>query len=208
MKKTLSALALAGILTFSLGTAAAQAAPDYPAPAPPVVSGGTVAPGQPFTFAAAGFTPGEIVDVTVTQTSPVAGGALGSLGGGVSMAVPMIVRPAAPQQFTTTAAADGSFAVPITLNEGGTHTLTATGRTSGKSVSQVVKVVDPAAGGGTGNGGSGTGKNVADGEKGGLANTGIDTGVLVWSIVGAGALAAGVGTVVVSRRRSRSTIDA
>ena len=212
MKKILASVALAGLLTLGAGTMAAQAAPDYPA-APPAatVSTGTVTPGGSVTFAGTGFTPGEIIDVTVVQSSPVAGGAIGGLGGGLGASVPMIIKPAAPTAFTTTAAADGSFSVPVTLEQTGTYTLTATGRTSGVSVSQVVKVAastDGTVGNGTG-AGAGTGTNVAAGENaGGLASTGIDAGVLVWSIVGAGALAAGVGTVVVSRRRSRSTENA
>lgn len=206
MKKTLASIALAGILTLSAGAVAAQAAPSpspYPAPTSPVatVSDTTVAPGEAVTFSGGGMLPGEIVDITVTQTSVVAGGAIGSLGGGVSMSKPLIIKPAAPMSFSTTASAEGTFSVPVTLNLTGTYTLTAIGRTSGVSVSQVVKV-DPtfAADGGAG---AGAGADVAgNGNDGGLANTGIDTGVLVWSIVGAGALAAGVGTVVVSRRRN------
>ena len=184
MKKTIASLALAGVLTLSAGTVAAQAAPEYPA-APPAasVSEGTVVPG------------------------------LGSLGGGVSMSVPMIVQPAAPASYEAVAAADGSFSAPVTLDETGTYTLTATGRTSGVSVSQTVKVVASLdAGAGTNNGsgtnneaGAGAGNTVADADKGGLANTGVDASVLVWSLIGVGALGAGVGTVVVSRRRNSAT---
>lgn len=191
-----------------MGTVAAQAAPDYPAGPSAVVSAGTVVPGQALSFGGSGFTAGEIIDITVTQTSAVAGGAIGSMGGGASMSVPVIIKPAASQSMTTVAAADGSFSTSITLNETGTHTLTATGRTSGVTVSQVVKVVaslDSEAGLSGSN--NGAGSNVAGTENGGLASTGIDTGVLVWSIVGAGALAAGVGTVVVSRRRSRNSAN-
>lgn len=201
MKKTLASLALAGILTFSAGAVAAQAAPDYPAEGSATVSNTTVVPGQAVTFAGSGFAPGETIDITVTQTSAVAGGAIGSLGGGVSMSKPLIIKAVAPTSFTTEATASGTFSVPVTLELKGTYTLTATGRISGNTATQVVKVVTSLdADNGTG---SGTGNTVADGEKGGLANTGIDTSVLVWSIAGAGALAAGVGTVVVSRRRSR-----
>lgn len=201
MKKTLASLALAGLLTLSVGTVAAQAAPDYPA-APPAatVSAGTVEPGQAVIFSGTGFKAGETVDITVTQTSTVAGGAIGSLGGGVSMSVPVIVKPAAPVTMTAIAAADGSFSTSVALDKTGTYTLVAKGRTSGVSVNQVVKVVA--------NQDTGAGNNVAAAGKGGLANTGIDAGVLVWTIVGAGALAAGVGTVVVSRRRSRNAQNA
>ena len=206
MKKTIASLALAGVLTLSAGTVAAQAAPEYPA-APPAasVSEGTVVPGQAFTFAGNGFTPGEIVDITVVQSSPVAGGALGSLGGGVSMSVPMTVQPAAPASYEAVAAADGSFSAPVTLDETGTYTLTATGRTSGVSVSQTVKVVASLDADAGTNNEAGAGNTVADADKGGLANTGVDASVLVWSLIGVGALGAGVGTVVVSRRRNSAT---
>ncbi|WP_269938261.1 LPXTG cell wall anchor domain-containing protein [Arthrobacter sp. HY1533] len=202
MKKTLVSLALAGILTLSVGTVAAQAAPDYPAEGSATVSDTVVVPGQAVTFAGSGFAPGETIDVTATQTSAVAGGAIGSIGGGISMSKPLIVKAVAPSTFTTQATAAGTFSLPVTLSANGTWTLTAVGRTSGNKASQVVKVVTSLPGSGSGTG-AGDGNTVADGEKGGLANTGIDTGVLVWSLVGAGALAAGVGTVVVSRRRSR-----
>ncbi|MFC8302311.1 peptidase [Specibacter sp. NPDC057265] len=197
MKKTLASLALAGVLTISVGTVAAQAAPEYPATQPSVtVSDGTVTPGEAVIFSGTGFLPGEIIDVTVEQTSVVAGGAIGSLGGGVSMSKPMIIKAVAPLSFTTEAAADGSFSVPVTLNATGTYTLTATGRESKVTVTQVVKVVNA-------DGSAVVGTDVAgSGTDGGLANTGLDLGVLVWSAVGAGALAAGVGTVVVSRRRN------
>lgn len=204
MKKTFASLALAGILTLSAGAVAAQAAEDYPA-APPAatVSDSTVVAGQAFTFAGSGFLAGEIIDITVTQTSPVAGGALGSLGGGVSASVPMIIKPAAPIKMTTTATAEGTFSASIVLDTPGTYTLTATGRTSGVTVTQVVKV-KAAAGVGTA-----ADMNAAAGSNaGGLANTGLDAGVVAWSVVGAGALAAGVGTVVVSRRRGRNTENA
>ena len=203
LKKIFAGVALAGLITLSGGTVAAQAAPDYPA-APPSssVSTGTVIPGQAFTFSGSGFTPGETIDVTVTMSSPVAGGAIGSLGGGMSASVPMIIKPAAPAAFSATADANGAFSTPITLDQKGTYTLTATGRSSGVTISQVVKVV-ASIDAGVGNNVSGTGNVVAGGEDG-LASTGIDTSVLVWSLIGVGALGAGVGTVVVSRRRNRA----
>lgn len=201
MKKTLASLALAGLLTFTVGTGVAQAAPSYPAGPPAVtVSESTVVTGQAVTFAGQGFTPGETINITVTQTSTVAGGVIGGLGGGVSASVPLILKAVAPTSFTTTAAANGTFSVPVTLSEKGTYTLTATGQTSGLTLTQTVKVVTSLDAAGNGNG---TGNNVAGVDDGGLASTGLDAGVVIWSIVGAGALAAGVGTVVVSRRRNR-----
>ncbi len=208
LKKILAGVALAGLLTLSAGTVAAQAADgDYVAPPPASsVSTGTVIAGQAVIFSGSGFTPGEIIDITVTMTSPVAGGAIGSLGGGVSASVPMIIQPAAPITLTATADANGAFSTPITLNQTGTYTLTAKGRTSGVTVTQVVKVVANT-GAGVGNDGSGTGNNVA-GNEDGLANTGIDASVAVWSLIGVGALGAGVGSVVISRRRNHADLAA
>ncbi|MCY0905471.1 peptidase [Arthrobacter sp. H14-L1] len=203
MKKTLAAVALAGILTLSAGPMAAQAAPTYPSAPSATVSASTVTPGQAFVFSGTGFTPGEIVDVTVTMSSPVAGGAIGSVGG-MSMAVPMIIK-AAPVSLTATAAADGSFAVNVTLDQTGTYTLTAKGRTSGVTVSQVVKVVTA-----VGTSADAAKASAVNGAANGtdLAYTGMDSGVLIWSVVGVGALAAGAATVVVSRRRSRTEVAA
>lgn len=39
---------------------------------------------------------------------------------------------------------------------------------------------------------------------GGLANTGADSGLVLWTLVGAGALAAGATSVVVVRRRAKA----
>ncbi|WP_434618291.1 LPXTG cell wall anchor domain-containing protein [Arthrobacter sp. A5] len=208
MKKTLAAVTLAGILTLSAGAMAAQAAPDeYPSAPGATVSAGTVAPGQAVVFSGSGFTPGEIVDITVTMSSPVAGGAIGSVGG-MSMSVPMIIK-AAPVSLTATAAADGSFSANVPLEQTGTYTLTARGRTSGVTVSQVVKVVAAAGTAADVTGTSADAAAVAGAANGtGLAYTGVDSGVLIWSLAGAGALAAGVSTVVVSRRRNRTAVDA
>ncbi|WP_207345839.1 LPXTG cell wall anchor domain-containing protein [Arthrobacter sp. E3] len=208
MKKILAGVALASLITLSAGSVAAQAAPnDYPAGAPSsTVSTGTVIAGEAVIFSGSGFIAGEIIDITVTQTSPVAGGAIGSMGGGISASVPMIIKPAAPSSFIVTADSNGAFSTPITLEQTGTYTLTAKGRTSGVTVSQVVKVV-ASVDAGVGNNGSNSGNNVA-GDKDGLASTGLDTSVLVWSIIGVGALGAGVGTVVVSRRRNRESANA
>lgn len=208
MKKTLATLALAGILTFSAGTVAAQAAPPaYPAGPPSgSVSISVVAPGQSFMFSGTGFTPGEAIFITITLSNPVAGGAIGSMGGGggVAASVPIIVKPAAPVYLTTTANAQGAFSTPVTLDKTGTYTLTAVGKTSGVTVTQTVKVVANA----NAVPGNSNGNNVSGAQPGALASTGVDSSVLIWSIVGAGALAAGVGTVVVSRRRSRVSADA
>lgn len=191
------ALALVGLLTISMGAGAAQAAPDYPASQPPSVSSATVTPGVPFVFSASGFTPGEIIDITATlNTASLMRGPAGSLGGGMSMSRPMILPAASPESFTATAAADGSFSASIALTEVGAHTLTATGKTSGKTVTQTVTVVD-----GVEAAAVDTEASSVQGENdSNLANTGINSGVALWAIVGALALLAGFVTVATSRR--------
>ena len=204
MKKTFAAVALAGILTFSVGTIAAQAAPNTSAEGSVTVSEAAEAPGKTFTYAGTGFTPEEVIDTTVTHTGPAAAGAFGSTGGGLSLSAPSIGKPAAPISFTTTVAADGTFSVPVILAKTGSYTLATTGRTSGKTAAQAVKVTASADAATTAR----SGGEVAGVFKGGVANTGIDLSVLVWSLVGSGALATGMGTVVTSRRRHRNTQDA
>ncbi|MDQ6739929.1 MAG: LPXTG cell wall anchor domain-containing protein [Actinomycetota bacterium] len=196
-EKTLATVALAGILTLSAGAASAQAAP-YPAPATGTVSSSTVTAGSTIVFTASGFTPGETVTITVTFNSPVAGGIVGGHGGGMSASVPMIVKAAVPAPQSLSANASGTVTASVTLTDPGTYTITAKGATSGVSVSQVVKVTSAAVAVSPANNASGSD----------LASTGVDGSVVVWSLIGAGALAAGAGTVVVSRRRSRKRAEA
>jgi LPXTG-motif cell wall-anchored protein len=196
MKKTLAAITLAGSIAM-VGATPALAVTPYPAPSEQgTVSDGTVAPGETFTFSGAGFTPGEAITVTVTLTgAPQALG--GGAGGGVSMAVSgKISLPTGTQTFSTTADANGNFALPVTISEAGTYTLTATGQTSGKTVTATVKVSGAAVGTSLANTGNGSGA--------GLANTGADASLMLWTLVGGGALAAGITSVVVVRRRAKA----
>jgi LPXTG-motif cell wall-anchored protein len=194
MKKSLAAIALAGSIAFA-GAVPALANTPYPAPTPSgTVSDGTVAPGETFTFSGSGFVPGEAITVTVTLTSaPQAIG--GGFAGGASMAVPAKINlPLAPQTFATTADANGNFAFPVSISEAGTYTLTATGLTSGHTVTASVTVAGAAVGTGIATSGSGAE----------LADTGANSSMLLWSLVGAGALAAGATSVVVVRRRAKA----
>ncbi|MDJ0313328.1 LPXTG cell wall anchor domain-containing protein [Arthrobacter sp. H35-D1] len=197
MKKILAGVALAGILTLSAGTVAAQAAPGYPGAPPSSV--GTVLPGEGITFSGSGFTPGETIDITVTLTSFVAGDPIRSL-------------PAS----TTMADANGAFSTVLVLGwEEGTYTLTATGQTSGATLNDTVTGIasgpvaehdDPsvAKDGMVGQyDDASVAKDGMVGQPDGLAYTGIEASTMVWSLVGAGALGAGVGLVAVSRRRNR-----
>lgn len=190
MKKAASALVLTGALTF-LGAGAATAVGDYPAPPAPVtgtVSAPVVAPGGTVTFGGGGFTPGEIIDITVIYSNnpnTVAGT-------GVNGLIILNQRVAA---LTATAAADGTFSTDVQLGEAGTYTLTAVGRDSGRTVTATV-TADPAAATGAGNQ---AGNN--DAANSGLADTGADSTMLLWGAAGALALGAGVVSITVARRK-------
>ena len=110
MKKSLAAIALAGSIAL-IGAVPAVAA-TYPAPpANAAVSDGTVGPGEQFVFRGNGFLAGEGLTITVTPGNPPA--ANGSSVSNGSRTVPTkITLPLAPQTFSATADANGSFAVP------------------------------------------------------------------------------------------------
>jgi len=191
MKKLIAAVALAAAVTLA-GTAPALAT-TYPAPPPnAAVSDGTVGPGENFVFSGKGFLAGETLTITVTPGSaPASTGA--SIAGGASRAVPGVISLATT--FTTTADSSGAFSFPVSISEPGVYTLTATGNTSGRTVSAAVTVTGTPAGTGLANTGTGTA----------LANTGADSSLILWSLVGAGALAAGAASVITVRRRARAT---
>ncbi|WP_341393927.1 peptidase [Arthrobacter sp. G119Y2] len=191
MKKTASALVLAGSLAF-FGAGAANAVDNYPAPAPGGVSDATVAPGATVAFGGSGFTPGEAIGVTVDYSNdPVTVPGSGLNG--------VIVLAEVVNSFTTNADASGNFSTNITLGEAGTYTLTATGLQSGKVTTAVVSV-DPAfAGDGSGSG-DGSGNDGSEGSD--LADTGADSAMLLWGAAGVLALGAGVASVAVARRKN------
>ena len=186
MKKTLAALALAGSIAL-VGSAPALAA-TYPAlPPQAAVSDGTVGPGESFVFRGQGFLAGEGLTITVTPgQAPASNGA--GLGRSVAVKIPVFQ---APQTLSATADAQGAFALPISISEAGTYSLTATGNTSGVTVGPVTVTVAA---------------SLAN--TGGLANTGADSGLILWTLVGAGALAAGATSVVVVRRRAKAEVAA
>jgi LPXTG-motif cell wall-anchored protein len=196
MKKSLAAIALAGSIAL-IGAVPAVAA-QYPAPAAVVaVSNASPGPGETFTFRgrAAAFFNNEPLSITVTPTGAPAGAGVSN---GSRTVSGKITLPLAPQTFSTTAASDGSFAFPLSINETGTFTLTATGLTSGKSASSTVTVE------GTGLANTGGAPLANTGGGAALANTGADASLILWSLVGAGALAAGATSVVVVRRRAKA----
>ncbi|TNB70513.1 LPXTG cell wall anchor domain-containing protein [Arthrobacter sp. BB-1] len=193
MKKTLAALALAG--SIALVGAAPSMAATYPAlPPQAAVSDGVVGPGEDFIFSGQGFLAGETLTITVTPgDAPASDGA--SIAGGAAVAAKINLY-LAPSTLSTTADAQGRFSLPISISEAGTYSITATGNTSGVTVGPVtVKVVASLAN---------TGGAPLANTGSGLANTGADSGLILWTLVGAGALAAGATSVVVVRRRAKA----
>ncbi|MDT0193783.1 LPXTG cell wall anchor domain-containing protein [Arthrobacter sp. AB6] len=199
MKKTVSALALAGSLAF-LGAGGAQANHDTDYPSAPVtgtVSDGTVAPGESFIFSGTGFNPGEPIAMEVSRedAEPSAAGAAGTAGG-PSAASPagMILPLEKVASATTTADAAGNFSHPFDLDEIGLYTLEATGLQSGHVVTSQVVV-------------HAVTNEVALAKTGGvpLANTGLSSGMLIWGAAGLGALVFGAGSVVAAKRRAGVT---
>lgn len=198
MKKSIAALALAGTIALT-GTAPAVAA-NYPAPpANAAVSDGVVGPGEAFTFSARGFHAGEPLIIRVTPGArPASTGA--SIAGGASRSVPSKISVLlAAQEINATADAAGAVALPLTISEPGTYTITATGVNSGFTSDPVTITVAGAAAADLPNAG-GTGA--------GLANTGADSSLILWSLVGGGALVAGAASVVVVRRRANAEASA
>ncbi|MBP1135086.1 LPXTG-motif cell wall-anchored protein [Arthrobacter sp. PvP023] len=197
MKKSLAAIALAGSIALVGAVPAMATTTDrYPAPGTcAAVSDGTVAPGETFTFSGTCFGANQVITITVTLT--IAPQAVGGVSGGPSMSVPSrITLPLAPQTFTAKTDSNGDFSFPLTINEAGTYTLTASNGTD--SYSTTVKVAGSEAGTGLANSGGTTTAGT------GLANTGADASLILWSLVGAGALAAGATSVVVVRRRAKA----
>ena len=207
MQKTVSILAIAGSLAF-LGAGAAQAG-EYPAPVVPgTVSDSSVVAGETVIFSGTGFIPGEEIVVTVDFTAGDPAAAGGGAGRAAAVRTGVIVLNQIIGTYETTAAADGSFAIPLELNEEGTYTLTARGVESGFEVVSVVTVdaAAPVAGGNTDGGTTGgttTGSGTT-GVRGGLANTGIDSTMVLWGAAGLGALGLGAGSIVVARRRAEA----
>ncbi|MEN8583640.1 LPXTG cell wall anchor domain-containing protein [Burkholderia sp. RS01] len=201
MKKSIAALALAGTIVLTAAVPA-MATTNYPAPpANSAVSDGVVGPGESFTFSGRGFLAGERLIIRVTPGArPASTGA--SIAGGASRSVPSKINVVlAAQEFSATADANGAFAIPLTLSEAGVYTLTATGVTSGKVATQTITVE-----GAAGNSGAGLSNTGANGA--GLANTGADSSLILWSLVGGGALVAGAASVVVVRRRANADASA
>ncbi|WP_427172303.1 LPXTG cell wall anchor domain-containing protein [Arthrobacter sp. 92] len=196
MKKSLAALALAGSIAL-IGAAPSVAATYPPLPPQAAVSDGTVGPGEQFVFRGQGFMAGEGLTISVTPGGrPASNGA--SVANGSRSVSGKITLPLAAQSFAATADAKGAVAFPMSISETGTYSITATGNTSGITVGPISVTVVGAALANTG--------SVPLANTGGaaLANTGADASLILWSLVGAGALAAGATSVVVVRRRAKA----
>jgi LPXTG-motif cell wall-anchored protein len=200
MKKTLAALALAGSIAL-VGSAPAMAA-TYPAlPPQAAVSDGVVGPGETFVFRGQGFLAGERLIIRVTPgQAPASNGA--NIAGGRAVAARIAVV-AEAQELSATADAQGAVSLPIAISEAGTYSITATGTESGVTVGPVTVTV-AASLANTGGSVAGTTGGAPLANTGGLANTGADSGLVLWTLVGAGALAAGATSVVVVRRRAKA----
>ncbi|WP_087873340.1 hypothetical protein [Arthrobacter globiformis] len=188
MKKSIAALALAGIIALA-GTAPAMAG-TYPAPGNEngLVSDGTISRGESITFSASGYTAGETINISFQRT----GGKKNSEG----------ERPA-PSNFSVIADGTGAFSTSITFTDGGNYTISAVGATSGTTRSAAV-VVNSGNGGGNGKGNSGfaaVSSVSAAGTAPGQAST--DSNLVLWSLAGAGALAASTASAAVVRRRAK-----
>lgn len=190
MKKTLAALALAGSIAL-VGAAPAMAATYPPLPPQAAVSDGIVGPGEDFIFTGQGFLAGETLTITVTPGgAPASDGANIAGGPGATAVVGKISVVQATTTLKTTADANGAFSLPISINEPGTYSLTATGDTSGVVVGPVSVTVVAA------------GANAPLANTGGapLANTGADASLLLWGAAGVGALGLGAGGLILARR--------
>lgn len=201
MKKTLAALALAGSIAL-IGSAPAMAATYPPLPPNAAVSDGVVGPGETFIFRGQGFLAGESLTIRVTPGNPPAASGA-NIAGSRSVAARISVV-AEAQTHKATADAQGAFSLPIAISEPGTYSLTATGDTSGVVVGPVTVTVAASLANTGGNAGGAPLANTGSG----LANTGADSDLVLWTLVGAGALAAGATSVVVVRRRAKAEAGA
>lgn len=194
MKKTLAAITLAGSIAL-VGAIPAVAADHYPAPpANAAVSDGVVGPGAQFVFRGHGFKAGEGLIIKVTPgTKPASNGA--SVNGRGMSVSGKITLPLAPQELSSSADASGAFAISLSISEPGVYTLTATGLESGVTATSSITVE-----------GAAVAAASTSTSTSGLANTGADSNLMIWSLVGAGALAAGVTSVVVVRRRAKAEV--
>jgi hypothetical protein len=123
------AVALAGLVVFG-GVASADV--DYGADTQVALSSsqGSVNSGDDFDVFGDGYLPGETVGVTATYTD---------VGNGLRSSRALETL-SSPSSFTAVADANGHFSQSVNYDQVGTITFVATGMTSGRSASTVVKV--------------------------------------------------------------------
>ncbi|BCW20202.1 hypothetical protein NtRootA9_29100 [Arthrobacter sp. NtRootA9] len=193
MKKTIAAIALAGSIAL-MGSAPAFAATYPPLPPQAAVSDGVVGPGETFVFRGQGFLAGESLTIRVTPGNPPAASGANIAGSRAVAARIGVVTEA--QTLKATADAQGAFSLPITINEPGTYSLTATGDVSGVTVGPVTVTVGASL--------AGTGGAPLANTGSGLANTGADASLLIWGAAGVGALGLGAAGVIIARRNKNA----
>ncbi|MHA7239338.1 LPXTG cell wall anchor domain-containing protein [Arthrobacter sp. TMS1-12-1] len=203
MNKTASVLTIAGTIAL-LGAGAAQAAPvstpAYVTGETGTVSDGTVAPGETVTFSSTDglFEPGEAIRITVDRTAGTPSAAGFGPGGAASARGGLIVLNQIVLEKTINADANGNFSFDVQLTEEGDYTLTAAALDGSPVVTARVVVDSANAVGGTTAGTTGGTSSSSNG----LANTGVDSAMLLWGAAGIGALGLGAGSILVARRRS------
>jgi hypothetical protein len=130
IRKISALIAMAFIGLFA--TTGVAAADPYP---PPVVVNVTVniniiIVNNGVIFSGGGFDVNETINITITYVGP----------SGLRSTAALAAL-ATPSSLTTTADADGAFAVPITFDRIGTFNLRASGATSGRTASLDIKVL-------------------------------------------------------------------
>ena len=174
---SLSAIMAGGAVVGATAANAAECQGGYPASQCQVeLSDNAVRPGEPVSFQADGYTPGETAEGVVRST-PIKVGTYKANASGV---------------------VTGSFTVPASLKPG-RHSFTLTGLSSGAIKRTYFTVTGTGNGNGNGNG-AGTGAGSNNGGNGsGLPVTGSNVGGLIGG--GAALVAAGGMLMVASRRR-------
>ena len=200
-RRFLGLLALVAAMMFA-APATAYAEP-YPASPPNgEVSDGTVQPGGSVTFTGEGFLPFEEISIEVSyggSDNNAAFSGRGQRSGGFVLAAATLPQRLAT--ITTTADENGRFSIQVPLAQAGNATLTATGLTSGVTVTSVVEVIGDGGNGGTGGGDNGSNDDNA------LPTTGPSgTPTLIMVSSGAGAVLLGVALVWLVRARRRSDV--
>lgn len=135
---------VAAVVVVIMFPAEVHAAPYPVEPPPSSVSDGVVPPGGAVTFSGSGFLPFEKISINIDYSGSDSSAAFRwSIGGGFTPARAQLLRRA---RLTVTADAHGAFSITLRLTQIGNAVLTATGVTSGRTVTANVKVLAPSDG--------------------------------------------------------------